>query len=219
MTVQDRAGHCMLWKQLPAAEEAPNKQQRTPLSEQAESGLKSAVLRGEYWMRDFCVKGGAGLGLYQLLGKDSWLWSALIFLWRKSKRSICTETDGKARAGDWDRRVREKSLLAGLGTGMPSCCGDILQSSSTDHPHCQEVGEGHVWPSVAAWGSLAGYRAARAQGTGAVWVRSWGAMSVTAPMGLSIPWSHTDPPPLTKAAWQNHSINWSREKRRDFLEG
>lgn len=131
MTVQDRAGHCMLWKQLPAAEEVLSKQQRTSLSQQAEWPEVSCSQR---WILNeglLCQRGSCPAA-----APATWEGFLAVvcsnFLWRKSKRSVFTETGSKAR--DRDRQVGEKSLLAGLGTGTPFCCGDTLLSSSTDPP-------------------------------------------------------------------------------------
>lgn len=78
--------------------------------------------------------------------------------------------------------------FAELGTGMPFCCRDTLESLSTDHPKSQGVG-GDQHLALQGWqGRLAGrYGAASAHGTGAAWVRSWEMMSVTAPDGMEHP--------------------------------
>lgn len=214
MTVQDRAGHCTLWKQLPAAEEArkclASNREKPYLSKQrvAKSQLSSEV-NTEWGTSE--SKGELPCGCTSYLGRIL----GSNFLWRKSKRSIFTETGSKARA--WDR----DSLVSGLDWALG--CHPVVGTHSSPHlqttPHSQEVGKEHVQPFVAGWGSQAGRsRAASAQG-------SWAAMSVTAPNGTEHPSSeplcdsHIAPLPLIKGAWQNISINWLREKRRDFLSG
>lgn len=139
-------------------------------------------------MREFCVKGEAALWLHQLLGKDSWLWSVLIFCEENWKGAFSQTLAAKQapdstriRTGRSERRVSWLDWALGCHPVVGTHFSPHLQTT----PHCQEVGREHIWPFVAAWGSLAGrYRAASAQGTGEVQVRSRGA---SAPVGLNIP--------------------------------
>lgn len=86
-------------------------------------------------MKDLCVKGGAALWLLQLLGKDSWLLSVLIFCEENRKGAFpqkqAAKQEPEIRIGGLERRVSWLDWALGCHPAVGTHFSTHLQTTPT----------------------------------------------------------------------------------------